>query len=266
MKTRVISAIVLVAVVLACFLISPVTRALLLLAAIVGAVFEMCRALGKMNLKCADWALYIAAVAEAALIYFDADVMYIAALGLLAIFACLAGGVLCKSIRGRGAVASLAVLVYPVVPLLVIFKLALMENWVPVFAIGCISTWACDAFALFGGMLFGKHKVAPEVSPNKTIEGCISGAVFSVVTGLLFYFILRASYDIPLVCCMVTALISSTFGQFGDLAASLIKRMTGVKDYSNLIPGHGGVMDRMDSLLFSVPTAYFCMLFAGVLG
>ena len=255
----------LVVVTLAFFLISPITRALFLLAATVMAVFEMCRALGKMELKCTKWVLYIASAVEAILLYFNVELIYIAVVFFLAIFACLTGGILSKDIRGKGALASLAVLVYPVVPLLAIFKLALIDKWVPVFLIGCLSAWACDAFALFGGMLFGKHKIAPEVSPNKTLEGCISGAVFSVVAGVLFYFVLRSSYNIPLVCCMVTALVCSTFGQFGDLAASLIKRMTGVKDYSNLIPGHGGVMDRVDSLLFSIPTAYFCLFIAGVL-
>ena len=76
---------------------------------------------------------------------------------------------------------------------------------------------------------------------------------------------LRQWYPVNGLVCMLTALICSSFGQVGDLAASLIKRMAGLKDYSNLIPGHGGVMDRVDSLLFSIPSAYFCLLIAGTI-
>lgn len=128
------------------------------------------------------------------------------------------------------------------------------------FAIACISTWVCDSFALFGGKWFGKHKLAPKVSPNKTIEGSVTGAVSSMVAGVILYFVFKGTnYNISLVTCVLTGLICSSFGQIGDLAASLIKRMAGLKDYSNLIPGHGGVMDRIDSLLFSIPAAFFCL-------
>lgn len=250
-------------VVIGCFAISPLTRALLLLAISIAAVWEMCRAIGETGAKCANAVLYVFIAAAGAAIYFDYDVLLIGALFFLAIFACTAAGVLCKDVRGKGALGTLAVLVYPVVPLLIILKLALSDTWIPVFALGCVSAWLCDAFALFGGKLFGKTKLAPEVSPNKTVEGTLIGALFSVIGGMVLYFVLRGSYGLSFICCALTALICSSFGQIGDLAASLIKRMSGLKDYSNLIPGHGGVMDRIDSLLFSIPTAYFCILLFG---
>lgn len=259
MKTRIISACVLIVLVLACFLLSPVSRALLILAAAVLAVWEMTRAVGNKDIVCTPWVLYVYVFAASALIYFRLDPLYSEALFFFAVFVILTCGVTMRRIRAPGALASLAVLVYPVVPLLIILDLSLGENWVPVFAIGCISTWICDSFALFGGKLFGKNKLCPEVSPNKTIEGTVSGAVAAMIFAVPLYFALRAGYGVSLVRCILTALICSSFGQVGDLAASLIKRAVGIKDYSNLIPGHGGIMDRIDSLLFSIPTAYFCL-------
>ena len=105
----------------------------------------------------------------------------------------------------------------------------------------------------------------PEVSPHKTLAGFICGAISAAVAGVGLYFALRGSFPaVTLPCCVITAFVASSFGQVGDLAASLIKRMSGFKDYSHLIPGHGGVMDRVDSLLFSVPAAYFCLYIAGL--
>ena len=259
MKTRVISAAVMIVAVLACFFISPVTKALLLLAIAILASREMCNAIGHKDIKCVPPILYIASAAAVAAVYLGADSLVLFAILFLAIFASLTAGIVSTEIGGKGALATLAVIVYPLIPVIMITALALSPDWVPVFAIGCICMWVCDACALFGGKLFGKTKFAPNVSPNKTIEGCISGAICAVIAGVILYFCLRSKYGLSLACCMVTALVCSSFGQVGDLAASLVKRMAGIKDYSNLIPGHGGAMDRIDSLLFSVPTAYFCI-------
>ena len=260
LKTRVISASVLIVLVVGCFFISPITKALLLMLIGILAAREMCNAIAHTGAKCVPAILYVCVIAATAAIYFKADPLIISLIFFLAVFSILTAGIVSREISGKGALGTLAVLVYPIVPLLMITEIAISPDWVPVFALGCISTWVCDAFALFGGKWFGKHKFAPDVSPNKTIEGCISGAVCSVIAGIILYFALRNSYNLSLVCCMVTALICSSFGQIGDLAASLIKRMSGIKDYSNLIPGHGGAMDRIDSLLFSIPTAYFCII------
>lgn len=267
MKTRVISAVVLILLVLACFFISPITRAVFLAAVCIMAIWEMFKAVKLKEINCIGPILYIYTIATAAALFFKADTVICELLFFLAAFSCITSGIVKKEIGGMGALISLSVLVYPVVPIMFILRLSLMENnmWIPVFALACISTWVCDSFALFGGKWFGKHKLAPLVSPNKTIEGTATGAFSSVITGVILYFVLKSAYDIPVVVCILTALISSSLGQIGDLAASLIKRMVGLKDYSNLIPGHGGVMDRIDSLLFSIPSAYFCLYFAGII-
>ncbi len=267
MKTRVISATVLIILVVACFALGPVTRALFLLAAMIMAVWETCRAIGQKGVACAPIILYVYCLATVAELWLNADALVYEITFFLAVFAVMTAGIVSKNIRGAGALATLGVLAYPVVPFVIVSKLALMDSsvWIPVFSVACISTWVCDSFALFGGKRFGKHKLAPEVSPNKTVEGSICGAISAVAAGIILFFVLRQWYSVNDLACVLTALICSSFGQVGDLAASLIKRMAGLKDYSNLIPGHGGVMDRVDSLLFSIPTAYFCLLIAGTI-
>lgn len=261
-----------ISLVVACFVLTPdsrITRTLFLLAVTVLAVRETCHVIKAKDVNCAPWIIYLFSAGAIALIYLNQfeyikESTYHIALEVIvfiAVFAIMSAGVMCKKVRGPGALATLAVLVYPVIPILIITKLALLDEWLPIFALACISTWICDSFALFGGKAFGKHKLAPEVSPNKTIEGSVCGAISAVVTGLIISFFFK---DINPVCGMLTALISSSLGQMGDLAASLLKRMSGIKDYSNLIPGHGGAMDRIDSLLFSIPSAYYCLLIANV--
>ena len=268
MKTRVISAVVMLVLVFGCFLISPYTRTLLLLAICIMSIWETCRVIKAKDVSTAPAVLYVYSAAVCALILFKkADEVYLTALFFLAVFAITFAGIIKKELRGPGALATLAVLAYPVFPIVLIMRLTALpgNTWIPVFAIGCVSTWICDSFALFGGKRFGKRHIVPEVSPHKTLAGFICGSISATVAGVGLYFALRGSFPaVTLPCCVITAFVASGFGQVGDLAASLIKRMSGFKDYSHLIPGHGGVMDRVDSLLFSVPAAYFCLYIAGL--
>ena len=105
-----------------------------------------------------------------------------------------------------------------------------------------------DTFALFGGKLFGKNKLCKEISPNKTVEGSIVGTLFGVTIGSIFYYLLIGNKSLWIIILLTFLL--SVFGQFGDLFFSSIKRNHKVKDFSNMIPGHGGILDRLDSLLF----------------
>lgn len=117
-----------------------------------------------------------------------------------------------------------------------------------------VSIWACDSAAYFIGSATGKHKLFPRVSPKKSWEGAIAGFVFSIIAMLAMkYFLLDY---ISITDSVVIGLIVGIFGQTGDLIESLIKRDAGVKDSSKLIPGHGGVLDRFDSLLLTAPLVY----------
>ena len=108
-----------------------------------------------------------------------------------------------------------------------------------------------DTFALITGMYIGKNKLAPSISPHKTIEGFIGGALIGTFVATTFYFTVIDS-NISLVILILTTAFLSVVGQLGDLVFSSIKRTYGVKDFSNLIPGHGGILDRLDSIIFVI--------------
>lgn len=126
-----------------------------------------------------------------------------------------------------------------------------------------ISSWICDTCAYVVGMLFGRHKLAPVLSPKKSIEGAVGGIAGSAIVGALYaYFIVEAVISeqrIIGVFILISA-IGAVISQVGDLAASAIKRNHEIKDYGKLIPGHGGVMDRFDSVIFTAPMIYFLAL------
>ncbi len=120
-----------------------------------------------------------------------------------------------------------------------------------------VVTWVCDTAAMFGGRAFGGPKLAPLVSPGKTRSGSVAGLFGGLLVAPLFAALVfsRVGPEIPLGQLLVIAGVLSVVGQIGDLAESLFKREAGVKDSSQLIPGHGGVLDRFDSLYFVIPTA-----------
>ena len=119
-----------------------------------------------------------------------------------------------------------------------------------------IAAFGSDIFAYFTGYFLGKHKMAPNLSPKKTIEGAIGGLVGSSLLSWLFGFIFMR--EMALVC-LVLGLVGGAAGMAGDLTASMFKRKMGIKDYGNLIPGHGGIMDRFDSVIFVAPVVYYAI-------
>lgn len=120
-----------------------------------------------------------------------------------------------------------------------------------------IASWGSDIFAYFIGRHFGKHKLTA-VSPNKTVEGAVAGVVGAILLGILFAILCNTIWGVGinylLIGCIMAVL--SIVGQIGDLAASSIKRYCEIKDFSELIPGHGGMLDRIDSIIFVLPFAY----------
>jgi phosphatidate cytidylyltransferase len=111
--------------------------------------------------------------------------------------------------------------------------------------------WATDSGAYFIGKSLGKRKLWPEISPNKTVEGFIGGLFSAMVVGVLFY--VFSNLDYTLLQLLLISLIIGVFGQLGDLVQSAYKRHYGVKDSGKLLPGHGGILDRLDSVIFILP-------------
>lgn len=120
-----------------------------------------------------------------------------------------------------------------------------------------VVTWACDTFAMFGGRIFGGPKLSPVISPGKTRSGAAAGVAGALLVAVLFGLLVfpRAGIEAGLGGLLLIAAALSVAGQVGDLAESLFKREAGVKDSGTLIPGHGGVLDRFDSLYFVIPVA-----------
>lgn len=121
--------------------------------------------------------------------------------------------------------------------------------------------FACDTFAYFIGCKFGKRKLCPDVSPKKTIEGSIAGIIGVILSYIIIYIIAKykLSIDLNLLLVISMAIISGIIGQFGDLAASSIKRFCKVKDFGTIMPGHGGILDRCDSIMFVAPIVYIIL-------
>lgn len=123
-----------------------------------------------------------------------------------------------------------------------------------------IIVWTSDTFAYFIGTRFGKKPLAPKLSPKKSVEGSLGGIAGSIAFSIAYgYFVLKG--ELPIVDLFVLGLLLSSISQMGDLAASTIKRFADVKDYGKILPGHGGILDRFDSVLFTLPIAYYYLKF-----
>lgn len=127
-----------------------------------------------------------------------------------------------------------------------------------------VFAWITDSGAYLFGLTLGKHKLAPKLSPKKTIEGSIGGSFSCIVISVFYLWLCKNCLNTPLIddsyiTMIIVSLIASVISQFGDLSLSAIKREYEIKDYGNLLPGHGGVLDRFDSMIFVIPFVYFIL-------
>ena len=190
-------------------------------------------------------------------------------LGVLAFLCALFGEMLAAHTNLSFRTVCAAIFAGAVIPYLLgaLIRLRVMENGKFFILAAFVLTMVPDSGAYFAGRAFGKHKLCPKISPKKTVEGVIGGFVFSAgaicLVGFLLGLIFGRSLSYP--ALLILSLVGTPLSIAGDLTFSVIKRENGIKDYGNLIPGHGGILDRFDGVAFTLPAMYFIVTYLPVL-
>ena len=254
-KKRLLPAVLIVVVTLVCVLLSRFTRVAFFAALAVVSAFELQNVLFQADMPMSKALVIAYILVQTVLCLCRVPAGWMVALYCLAVFAAMLWSILKPERGAKFAAANLFALTWPFGLYAVILYAAASDTWLMTLTLGVLGTWACDCMALIGGKYLGSHKMAPVVSPHKTWEGAVVGGLSAALAGALIAWILGWRFGM----CVCVAFVASCFGQVGDLAASLMKRAAGVKDYGHLMPEHGGIMDKMDSMLFSLPAAYFLL-------
>ena len=257
MKTRIIAAAVLVPILLILVLIAPKIIAAILFGLLLSiGAYELLYGTGLVRKP--RLVLYAAIMSFAVCMwsYMEAVQAYLL-LMLLAFCVLLFAEMMMDHVRVRFETISMCFVSGFLIPYLLssLIRILVMSTGRYFILLPFAVAFLSDAGAYFVGLRFGKHKLAPVVSPNKTIEG-VFGGIAGAVLGMLIYALildLGFRFDVNYGLAILYGLIGSLTGVFGDLCFSIIKRQTGIKDYGNLIPGHGGVLDRFDSLVTVAP-------------
>lgn len=155
---------------------------------------------------------------------------------------------------------------YSVVLLIHITYIRKLDNGVAFLFMTLLGTYITDTGAYFTGITIGKHKLIERVSPNKTIEGAIGGIVCCIVAFIIYGIVMKnLGHSVNFLYLVILSVLCAVIAQLGDLSASLMKRSFQVKDFGNIIPGHGGILDRVDSLMFVAPLVYYFITFLPVI-
>ena len=262
--TRLISGIVLLIIAALSFAVGgPVLAGVLLVISLI-AFWELCKATGvvtdnKWNSLATVGAVGI--VVYYGVVYFLNDssyqLMVIMGVALVSMFAYV---VQYPKFTFQQVVAGFFSFVYA--PVMFAFMYLTRESQYGMYLVWLIliCSWGCDTCAYAVGMLIGKHKIFPVLSPKKSLEGCIGGVVGAMLIGAIYsHFLVNQvvqDQNVTWIIMLISG-IGAVISQVGDLAASAIKRQQGIKDYGKLIPGHGGIMDRFDSVIVTAPMIYF---------
>jgi phosphatidate cytidylyltransferase len=261
--TRLIVAAVWIAICLVVLLVLPVwaTGILETIAAFFMAKELVCNT-GLIKNKLIQALCIIQAISIPWFIYFDADLYGFIAMMFVFVFVLFFAEITSKQKIGTNGIfaAFFGAYVFPFFISLLVPMMNL-NNGRYLVLIPFISAWCSDAGAYFIGSKFGKHKLAPSISPKKSIEGAFGGVAGGILGMLIYGIILHfCKTDVPWLIFVFMGVLGSVFGLLGDLFLSYIKRDCKIKDFGNFLPGHGGVLDRFDSVLFVVPVCYYLFL------
>lgn len=254
--TRTVSGAVVVALIVGSILLSPLAYAVLMFFVVMVGTFELCR-MGKV-LSAKAWLASEMVVMSAYVLgaAFALDYAPVWVLWLLIpvsmlpfLMALFSRGISFAGIASS-VYGALFYLALPSVLMLLMYSSDIVGDFcaVPLLLVLYILIWTNDTFAYLTGSLVGRHKLFPRISPGKTIEGCIGGLVFTVIAICIYSYY---TPSLPMTKAVVMALIAVVAGTLGDLCESMLKRQAGVKDSGRLIPGHGGILDRFDSVMFA---------------
>lgn len=272
MKTRIITAVICTLVFLPFLIFSDtiVFPIVLAFAATVG-IYEMLKCIGEKSLWVLLPSCFIGALLPiSARLYGNEQFFFNFAHKILVVFVFYLAVIAVFS-KGKKDVSTMA-MVYVTVGFIVngFSSIVLLRDYQYgqyIYLLVFICPWMTDIFAYFTGYFFGKHKLIPDVSPKKTVEGAIGGIVFCTLALVLYGFVMTVVIDgikanyLAFIC---VGIVLSVVSQCGDLVFSLIKRKYGIKDYGKLMPGHGGILDRFDSVIASAPFVLLMFDLSGI--
>ncbi|MGN1095625.1 MAG: phosphatidate cytidylyltransferase [Eubacteriales bacterium] len=276
MLKRIITAVVCLALFIPVLVFSGTTVGKYIFISVLGllslvAMYEICGCFGlKKRIFVAAPSYFLAIVATLITVFFLESEHYVAYLlcaGFLFMFSVLASSMFNTGIvRFSQAASVVATAFYIICGFFSIIFLRYSEMGMYLYWLVFIGAWATDTGAYFVGVLCGKHKLIPEVSPKKTVEGAIGGVLGCVIGYLIFGLCMDkfCSLTVNYTALIVSAVIIAVISQLGDLIASYIKREHDIKDYGNIFPGHGGVMDRFDSIIAVAPVILGITMIFGV--
>ena len=253
MKTRVISAAVLLPLLIFVLIKGDIILASFCLICSLIGVREFCNALGENSSESTKILLFLASIIQIFAMYKNyMDITIVLTFTIIFIQGAL---VVFEKISPINAALSIFTFFYVSVSISYVYVIS--SSYAKFFPYIFILSMVTDTFAYFSGVFFGKHKLSPNLSPKKTIEGSVGGILFCVGASFLYALVFHKEF---LAFVIPFAFLGSIISQIGDIFASAFKRAMNIKDYGNLIPGHGGILDRADSVIFTTSFVYVTAL------